>query len=58
LEMPQRFPIVLFDMRCREDGGFAWHSKPALYIDDSVKLIEENQGSKSYPWYFFIKKMS
>jgi hypothetical protein len=23
LEMPQRFPIVLFDMRCREDGGFA-----------------------------------
>jgi DNA-directed DNA polymerase III PolC len=49
LEMPPKgFPIVLFDMHIAEDIGFEkfdiLSQRGIGHIDDSVKLIEKNQG--------------
>jgi DNA-directed DNA polymerase III PolC len=51
LEMPPKgFPIVLFDMHVAEDIGFEkfdiLSQRGIGHIDDSVKLIEKNQGIK------------
>lgn len=51
LEMPPKgFPIVLFDMHIAEDIGFEkfdiLSQRGIGHIDDSVKLIEKNQGIK------------
>jgi DNA-directed DNA polymerase III PolC len=51
LEMPPKgFPIVLFDMHIAEDIGFEkfdiLSQRGIGHIDDSVKLIERNQGIK------------
>lgn len=51
LEMPPKgFPIVLFDMHIAEDIGFdkfdILSQRGIGHIDDSVKLIEKNQGIK------------
>jgi DNA-directed DNA polymerase III PolC len=51
LEMPPKgFPIVLFDMHVAEDIGFEkfdiLSQRGIGHIDDSVKLIQKNQGIK------------
>jgi DNA-directed DNA polymerase III PolC len=51
LEMPPKgFPIVLFDMHIAEEIGFEkfdiLSQRGIGHIDDSVKLIEKNQGIK------------
>nr|WP_315232366.1 DNA polymerase III subunit alpha [uncultured Flavobacterium sp.] len=51
LEIPPKgFPIVLFDMHIAEDIGFEkfdiLSQRGIGHIDDSVKLIEKNQGIK------------
>ena len=51
LEMPPKgFPIVLFDMHVAEDIGFEkfdiLSQRGIGHIDDSIKLIQKNQGIK------------